>query len=145
MGGYSNRGVGSTFEEKNVENNPPGLILYKNNTRGKNEGVVFPTGTPVTSDFMIGPVQVTVQSQLCKVLQKQSPNLFKPVFTKSCSNATVINVDIPKQKIPMDTITVDSSDSDSDSRMDVTITHICKPVTGLDVTVLFNDSGEICI
>ena len=35
MGGYSNRGVGSAFQEKKVENKPPPvLILSKNNPGG---------------------------------------------------------------------------------------------------------------
>ena len=46
MGGYSNSGIGSAFQEKKVENKPPVLILSKNNPgRGGNQGVVFPTGT----------------------------------------------------------------------------------------------------
>ena len=85
------------------------------------------------SSSVIRPVQVTVHSHLRDTTLQRQAAMFQPVVTKSCSNATVINVDIPKKKVSMEPITVDSSDSDSDTKHDVAITHICKPVTGLDV------------
>ena len=79
MGGYSNRGVGSAFHKKKVENKPPG---------GGNEGVVFPTGTP---EFLDGKM-----SMLMLRSTRNHRQIWHPHWTMSILVSRIVEVSMSK-------------------------------------------------